>query len=103
MIAVLTACFIEAMTGKWRLGEEGIPPITKPLCNGRKSYAEVTLYRLESRAADITSNLVKNAVTDRPVMDKTEAEKADADKVGIKTKIEDESKTGDDAETDNEA
>lgn len=81
MIAVLTACFIEAMVGEWRLGEEGIPPISKPLCNGRTSYAEVTLHPLKPKAADITSNMVdelEKTATDENGADKTEAKKTDA-------------------------
>jgi hypothetical protein len=77
MIAVLTGCFIEAMAGEWRLGEEGIPSISKPLCNGRKSYAEVSLYRLKSKAADITSNVVVRM--EKAVTVKNEAENTNAD------------------------
>jgi len=77
MIAVLTACFIEAMGDEWRLDEQDIPSISKPLCNGRKSYAEVSLYRLKSKAADITSSVVGRM--EKAATVKNDAENTNAD------------------------
>ena len=84
MIAVLTGCFIEAMADEWRLDEQYIPSISKPLCNGRKSYAEVSLVRLKPEATDITSNVVdepKMAATDTTDADQIDAERTDAEKI----------------------
>jgi len=76
MIAVLTACFIEAMADEWSLDEQNIPSISKPLCNGRTSYANVSLRRIKSSAADITSNVVNQPMN--TTTDKTDARNTDA-------------------------
>lgn len=88
MIAVLTGRFIEAMGDEWRLGEQDIPTISKPLCNGRRGYAKVSLHRVEPKAANSTSNMVdepEKAATKEPDAEKTQskdtgAEKTDAEK-----------------------
>lgn len=84
IIAVLTGCFIEAMADEWRLDEQYIPSVGKPLCNGRKSYAEVSLVRLKLEATDVTSNVVdepKKAATDTTDADQIDAERTDAEKI----------------------
>ena len=80
MIAVLTGCFIEAMAGEWHLDERHIPPVSQPLCNGRTSYANVSLLRVKSGTADLATNAITDA--EKTDAEKTDVEKTDAEKNG---------------------
>lgn len=118
MIAVLTGPFIEAMADKWHLDEQDIPSVSKPLCNGRGSYANVSLRRIIPIANGLAANPVAeleeaatgktdedstgadNTIADEAVADEANVDTAAANKGGDESRTDDKAKADDKTKTD---